>query len=99
MGPGMGVRQAPVWGLMQLLLPFLVQLLPWNPAEAAELPGRFLCGKPATPISVIQGTGRASALAGQDVDIEGIVTARFPGKSGLGGFFVQQDAQTQEDPA
>lgn len=82
--------------LAQTLVPIL---LFWGRAGAAELPGRFLCGQPATPIGAVQGNARVSPLAGQDVDIEGIVTASFQGPDGLGGFFVQQGTDEQDaDP-
>ena len=48
--------------------------------------------KPVTPIGEIQGDGARSALDGQTVTVEGIVTATFPG---LGGFFVQDAGDGQ----
>ena len=48
--------------------------------------------KPVTPIGQIQGDGARSALDGQTVTLEGIVTATFPG---LGGFFVQDAGDGQ----
>ena len=54
-----------------------------------------------TLISVVQGNGPASPLAGQTVTIEGIVTRVFATTAtGLGGFYVQEeDADNDNDPA
>ena len=46
-----------------------------------------------TPIADIQGTGTASPLAGQVVNTEGVVTARYP-TGGLNGFYIQTPART-----
>jgi len=43
---------------------------------------------PPTKISAVQGDGAASALDGQIVTVEAIVTAYMPG---LGGFFIQEE--------
>ncbi len=50
----------------------------------------FTCGGPKTFIGAIQGSGNASPLAGQVVDIEAVVTADFQPLPMLGGFFVQE---------
>jgi len=42
-----------------------------------------------TPISSIQGSGLTSPLAGQAVEIVGVVTASFQGTNQLGGYYVQ----------
>lgn len=62
-----------------------------------------------TPVSVIQGHGKTSPLAGKKVAVNGVVTAVFAGKDKLNGFFLQQpepddDVSTSEgifihDPA
>lgn len=57
------------------------------------------CGAPATPVNVIQGSGSASPLAAQIVDIEGIVTASYQASSQLSGFFVQEPPETQDGNA
>jgi predicted extracellular nuclease len=60
----------------------------------------FACGEPVTRIHAIQGTGPASPLVGQTLDIEGIVVGAFQGTSGLLGFYVQEDpAAWDADPA
>lgn len=62
------------------------------------------CGDPATAIHDIQGSGLASPLVGQTVEVEGIVTGDFQNTigdtpPGLGGFFVQTaDAEWDADP-
>ena len=46
---------------------------------------------PALPLKTIpeiQGTGATTPLSGQDVAVEGVVTARFP-DGGINGFFIQ----------
>jgi len=51
------------------------------------------------PIHTIQGSGTASAYAGQAVSVEGIVTADFQGSPGLGGFYLQAaEADYDVDP-
>lgn len=57
------------------------------------------CGAPATLIHAVQGASLASPLAGARVSIEGVVTADFQGASGLGGFFVQEEAADADDSA
>ncbi len=65
-------------------------------AAAAE----SACGDSATPISVIQGKGPASALAGKTVTVEGILTHDSRAAGGFRGFYLQQaDHQTDNDPA
>jgi predicted extracellular nuclease len=61
----------------------------------SEEPGA--CGAPATFIHAVQGAALASPLAGARVSIEGVVTADFQGASGLGGFFVQEEAADADD--
>lgn len=50
-----------------------------------------------TPISVIQGQGKVSALAGKKVAVNGIVTAVFAGKQGLDGFFIQESIPDEDE--
>ncbi|MDP6978997.1 MAG: ExeM/NucH family extracellular endonuclease [Myxococcota bacterium] len=59
------------------------------------------CGEPTTLIHEIQGTGRSSPLLGQnDVVVDAVVVASFPGfPDGLGGFFLQEEKGEQDgDP-
>lgn len=50
------------------------------------------------PISQVQGPGPTSPLVGQDIVVEGVVTADF--REGLGGFFIQSaDGQHDVDDA
>ena len=73
-----------------LILPFLPGLAT---AESA-------CGKPATPIAEVQGTGPASLLAGKTVTVEGILTQDSRSEGGFGGFYLQQaDHETDNNPA
>jgi predicted extracellular nuclease len=58
------------------------------------------CGDPATSISLIQGSGLLSPLAGSSHVIEGIVVADYQDAGQLGGYFVQQEDGTGDgDPA
>ena len=60
----------------------------------------FTCGAPATAIHTIQGNGVTSPLAGQTVDVEGIVVGAFQGTTRLRGFYLQEpDATWDSDPA
>jgi predicted extracellular nuclease len=54
------------------------------------------CGAPATPVNVVQGTGATSPLAGQTVDLEGIVTGAFQGATRLNGFYLEEPTATQD---
>lgn len=55
------------------------------------------CGEPATAISAIQGSGMASPLVGQVVQVEAVVTQALPG---LQGYTVQAvGAEQDNDPA
>lgn len=55
------------------------------------------CGEPATPIYAIQGTGMASPLVGEVVQVEAVVTQTLPG---LRGYNIQALAAEQDnDPA
>ncbi|MCW8126936.1 ExeM/NucH family extracellular endonuclease [Microbulbifer halophilus] len=50
------------------------------------------CGDAATRISAVQGSGAASPLVGERVEVEAVVVADFRDTdSGLGGFFVQEE--------
>lgn len=56
------------------------------------------CGESATAIANIQGAGDASALIGNNVNIEAIVVADFQNTNQLGGFFIQEeDADTDSN--
>jgi predicted extracellular nuclease len=58
------------------------------------------CGALATPIHDIQGPGAESPSVGALATIEAVVTGDFQGPSGLGGFFVQDEAHDVDgDPA
>ena len=58
-----------------------------------------VCGAPATHLADVQGAGATSPLAGQNVEIEAVVTADYSGTNGFNGFFVQQpDAQRRRLP-
>ena len=58
-----------------------------------------VCGAPATHLADVQGAGATSPLAGQNVEIEAVVTAGYSGTNGFNGFFVQQpDAQRRRLP-
>ena len=57
--------------------------------------GGGACGDPATPIATIEGTGSASPLAGQTVDIEGVVVGDFQSDP-INGFYVQQADGNQD---
>jgi predicted extracellular nuclease/2',3'-cyclic-nucleotide 2'-phosphodiesterase (5'-nucleotidase family) len=55
---------------------------------------------PITPISVVQGAGATTPLAGQTVTVEAVVTSLFERQDILDGYFVQeQDADADGDPA
>ncbi|HUK32292.1 MAG TPA: hypothetical protein VLV86_00190, partial [Vicinamibacterales bacterium] len=62
----------------------------------------FLCEGPiktSTPIHAIQGSGPTSPLAGQTVEVEGIVVGSFRGSSQLNGFYLQEpDVTWDADP-
>jgi predicted extracellular nuclease len=64
-------------------------------AMAADMTFSFstieACGDPKTPIHTIQGSDLQSALVGQTLSIEGIVTADYQGAGQFGGYFVQEE--------
>ena len=65
----------------------------------APPPAAAMCGALATHLADVQGAGATSPLAGQNVEIEGVVTADYSGANGFNGFFVQQpDAQRRRLP-
>ncbi len=68
----------------------------FNIALTVQIPLSSACGDPATPIDVIQGSGSTSPLAGQTVDIEGIVVGSFQGSAHLNGFYLEEPAATQD---
>ena len=49
------------------------------------------CSKPATPIHELQGAGSRSPKEGERHTVDAVVTARFPGREGLAGFFLQEE--------
>lgn len=53
-------------------------------------PASAACGAPDTLIADIQGSGPASPLEGQRVQVEAVVTGNYTHADGFGGFFVQQ---------
>jgi predicted extracellular nuclease len=55
-----------------------------------------LCGQPATAITAVQGTTDTSALAGQTVTVEGVLTTDSRSAGGFSGFYLQQ-VNTPED--
>ncbi len=58
------------------------------------------CGSPATTIHDIQGSGPASPLVGQAVEIEGVVVGDFQPSTSFNGFHVQEeDSGADSDPA
>ncbi|MFC6978393.1 lamin tail domain-containing protein [Microbulbifer taiwanensis] len=55
------------------------------------------CGDPATLISVVQGSGAASPLAGERHEVEAVVVGDFQDSvTGLGGFFLQEEDSDQD---
>ena len=54
------------------------------------------CGNPASLISDIQGAGDVSPLAGENLVVEAVVTAAFNGDDGLGGFYIEAEADQRD---
>ncbi|WP_111497036.1 ExeM/NucH family extracellular endonuclease [Marinobacter bohaiensis] len=54
------------------------------------------CGASATRISEIQGSGATSPLVDTGVVVEATVTAYAAGDNGLGGFYIQEEADDQD---
>ena len=86
-----------------LLFPALFMVSSAPAQDAGENPGGgttsappSVCGDPVTLISVVQGTGATTPLAGQVVDVEAIVTAVFQGAGTLGGLFIQEESADQD---
>jgi uncharacterized protein len=68
-----------------------------DPEPEPEPEPVLVCGKPATAISAIQGSGAASPLVGQVVQVEAVVTHALPG---LRGYNIQAvGAEQDADPA
>ncbi|MFQ3229798.1 MAG: putative extracellular nuclease [Reinekea sp.] len=68
--------------------------------DPVDPPTAFACADPATLISEVQGSGSATPLLGQVVDIEAIVTADLQAGNQASGFFVQSpDIDADADPA
>jgi predicted extracellular nuclease len=59
-----------------------------------EIP--FACGAPAIPINQIQGTGAASPLVGNTVDVEAYVVGDFQDNASLNGFYLQEGTATED---
>ncbi len=57
------------------------------------------CGGAVQLISAVQGTGADSPVKGQKLTVEAVVTATMPGTTGLGGFYIQQTAETADADA
>ena len=58
------------------------------------------CGDPATFIHQIQGSGLASPLVNQTVEVQGVVVGAYPGANGFQGLHVQEeDGDHDTDPA
>ena len=58
------------------------------------------CGAPATFIHQVQGSGLASPMVNQTVEIEGVVVGAYPGSNGFQGLHVQEeDADRDADAA
>lgn len=68
-----------------------------SPQESS--PGQFACGQAATAISLIQGAGPASPLAGSVVDVEAVVVGVFQQPGELGGLFLQEEDADQDQDA
>jgi predicted extracellular nuclease len=73
---------------MKLRYSVLVTALCISSVQANNLVIIGACSEASTLISVIQGTGSASVLAGETLVVEGVVTATTPN---LSGFFVQEE--------
>ncbi|NDP59648.1 MAG: ExeM/NucH family extracellular endonuclease [Oxalobacteraceae bacterium] len=57
------------------------------------------CPAPANPlqsVNAVQGAGKLSPLAGQQVSVRGVVTGDFQAASQLNGFFIQQPVPDQD---
>ncbi len=67
------------------------------PVRAADLASLGVCGDPATFLHEVQGSGGASPLAGQTVNVEAVVVGDFQPSDGdafssdLGGFYLQEE--------
>ena len=58
------------------------------------------CGAPATFIHQVQGSGLASPMVNQTVEIQGVVVGAYPGANGFQGLHVQEeDADQDANPA
>ncbi|WP_109472987.1 ExeM/NucH family extracellular endonuclease [Ornithinimicrobium cavernae] len=62
--------------------------LPNEVYETEEPPPGGACGDPATAVGAVQGSGAASPVQGQSVDIEGTVVGDFQ-NGGFDGYYVQ----------
>ncbi|MCL1161708.1 ExeM/NucH family extracellular endonuclease [Shewanella chilikensis] len=68
---------------------------PGEPTDPGN--GALVCGDAATPIHALQGSGEASPLAGETLEVEAIVTSNQ--EAGLKGLFLQMaDAEADADP-
>jgi hypothetical protein len=62
-------------------------------------PGQSACGQAATRISLVQGTGPGSPMAGSVVDVEAVVVGVFQQPGELGGLFLQEEDADQDQDA
>jgi predicted extracellular nuclease len=81
---------------MKLRYSVLVTAICISSVQANNLVIIGACSEASTLISVIQGTGSASVLAGETLVVEGVVTATTPN---LSGFFVQEETADMDDDA
>ena len=65
--------------------------------QQTEEPDPVECGGDATLISAIQGTGDASPLNGETVEVQAVVTSSLQGDSQLKGFFIQEESFDQDN--
>lgn len=75
---------------------------PDNPTEDSSFSFTTMaaCGATATPIHDVQGSGAASPLVGQQVEVEGVVVGDFQPSSSFNGFHIQdEDVAADADPA
>jgi len=72
-----------------------------NGADDGEEPGNpelpdMACGNPASLISDVQGTSDVSPLAGENLVVEAVVSVSFSGDDGLGGFYIEAEADQRD---
>ncbi|KID55894.1 extracelullar DNA degradation protein, EddB [Pseudoalteromonas luteoviolacea] len=69
-----------------------------NSSDPVEPPA-ITCNENNTKIHAIQGESNESPLVGEQVELQGVVTAAFVGDDQLKGFFVQEESFDQDDNA